>query len=35
VNRVSTGRKRAAATRDGRRPRFAFKAQHLREILGG
>lgn len=28
-------RERAAATRDGRRPRFAVKATRIREILGG
>jgi len=31
----STTRERAAASRDGRRPRFALKAMRLREILGG
>jgi hypothetical protein len=28
-------RERAAAARDGRRPRFAIKAERIREILGG
>jgi len=28
-------RERAAAARDGRRPRFAVKAERIREILGG
>jgi hypothetical protein len=32
---VAAERERAAATRDGRRPRFALKASRIREILGG
>ena len=28
-------RERTAAARDGRRPRFAVKAERIREILGG
>ena len=32
---VAAERERAAAMRDGRRPRFALKATRLREILGG
>lgn len=32
---VAAERERAAAARDGRRPRFAVKAQRIREILGG
>ena len=32
---VAAERERAAAARDGRRPRLAFKATRLREILGG
>jgi hypothetical protein len=32
---VAGERERAAAARDGRRPRFAVKAERIREILGG
>ena len=32
---IAAERERAAAARDGRRPRFAVKAERLREILGG
>jgi hypothetical protein len=28
-------RERSAAARDGRKPRFAIKAERIREILGG
>ncbi len=32
---VAGERERSAAARDGRRPRFAVKAERIREILGG
>lgn len=32
---VAGQRERVAATRDGRPPRFAVKAERIREILGG
>jgi hypothetical protein len=32
---LAAERERAAAARDGRRPRFAVKAERIREILGG
>ncbi len=32
---VAGERERSAAARDGRRPRFAIKAERIREILGG
>jgi hypothetical protein len=32
---LAAERERTAAARDGRRPRFAVKAERLREILGG
>ncbi len=32
---IAGERERAAAARDGRRPRFAIKAERIREILGG
>ena len=32
---LAAERERTAATRDGRRPRFAVKAERIREILGG
>ncbi|MBI3514425.1 MAG: hypothetical protein HY060_10235 [Proteobacteria bacterium] len=32
---IAAERERTAAARDGRRPRFAIKAERIREILGG
>ena len=32
---LAAERERSAAARDGRRPRFAVKAERIREILGG
>ena len=32
---LAAERERSAAARDGRKPRFAVKAERIREILGG